>query len=86
MGALITDHITPDTQNLLYSLEAKKQDFKDVGAFSIVQNSITTLRADQAAYSNALLAVTPAVDQDKGKADAAAIDELFAEAVVFFAT
>ncbi|KUJ06342.1 uncharacterized protein LY89DRAFT_413246 [Mollisia scopiformis] len=86
MAALIENYIIPDTATLLAAMEAKKQDFIDVGVLPTVQNSINSLRTDQASCSSALLAITPAANQQQGINDANTIDGYFAEAVAYFSS
>ncbi|KAF8854301.1 hypothetical protein BDZ45DRAFT_45207 [Acephala macrosclerotiorum] len=86
VAALVENYISPNTATLLAAMEAKKKDFTDVGALGTVQSQINTLRADQTSYSNALLAIIPAVGLQRGQNDAAIIDGYFANAVAYFAS
>ncbi|KAE8454438.1 hypothetical protein EG329_000060 [Mollisiaceae sp. DMI_Dod_QoI] len=86
MDALVENYIIPDTAALLSTMKAKKQDFTDVGALGIAQNSISTLRTDQASYSNALLNITPDSNKQQGMKDAATVDTYFADAAAYFAS
>ncbi|KAK0105399.1 hypothetical protein ONS95_004227 [Cadophora gregata] len=83
LGILINT-LKTDTSALLVAMKSKKTDFGNVGALSIVRNSIASLTATQDGYSTALINITPDVNKPKGEQDKAEFDSYFADAALYY--